>query len=171
MTEKNYWPVDHALVLNIFNTIVLTNILEFETKVSCEKKFNFWPSNTVLIHPFVACSSKPCRNGGHCVTSHVGYRCECTAGFTGINCETGTFLSSIDISMSIEKIRIEYAEKLRLSVCDCHSCPPFVNKVEVISSRFKLILIFAPGCAGAMDLVFILDSSGSVQWWNWPKVH
>ena len=26
------------------------------------------------------------------------------------------------------------------------------------------------GCPRAIDLVFILDSSGSVQWWNWPKV-
>ena len=26
------------------------------------------------------------------------------------------------------------------------------------------------GCPRAIDLVFIMDSSGSVQWWNWPKV-
>ena len=27
------------------------------------------------------------------------------------------------------------------------------------------------GCPRAIDLVFILDSSGSVQWFNWPKVN
>ena len=26
------------------------------------------------------------------------------------------------------------------------------------------------GCPRAFDLVFIMDSSGSVQWFNWPKV-
>ena len=41
-------------------------------------------------------------------------------------------------------------------------CPNFnCNPVEPPPSE---------GCPRTIDLVFILDSSGSVQWWNWPKV-
>lgn len=38
-----------------------------------------------------ACTPSPCENGGQCsLESEVpgGYSCSCSAGYTGINCET-----------------------------------------------------------------------------------
>lgn len=35
------------------------------------------------------CREKPCKNGGICYNTEANqYRCECQAGFTGVNCET-----------------------------------------------------------------------------------
>ena len=33
------------------------------------------------------CESNPCVNYGRCEDLYDGYRCKCTADFTGINCE------------------------------------------------------------------------------------
>lgn len=38
------------------------------------------------------CSSDPCQNGATC-NDHVNkYSCSCVPGYTGIDCQTGTFL-------------------------------------------------------------------------------
>lgn len=34
------------------------------------------------------CYSAPCANGGNCIRREGGYTCQCTADFTGTNCET-----------------------------------------------------------------------------------
>lgn len=33
------------------------------------------------------CFSGPCKNGGKCLEINKGYKCKCTHGFTGYNCE------------------------------------------------------------------------------------
>ncbi|KAK7005255.1 calcium-binding EGF-like domain-containing protein, partial [Biomphalaria glabrata] len=35
-----------------------------------------------------ACSSSPCENSGQCILSGSNYTCQCSQGFTGLNCET-----------------------------------------------------------------------------------
>ena len=36
------------------------------------------------------CSSNPCENGGTCIDGINEYSCQCVAGYTGTNCETGS---------------------------------------------------------------------------------
>ena len=38
-----------------------------------------------------ACLSAPCSNGGFCVNTGNNYRCECTRGYYGGQCEHGIF--------------------------------------------------------------------------------
>ena len=33
----------------------------------------------------------PCQNGGTCMDTDTGYRCQCSSGITGTNCELGEF--------------------------------------------------------------------------------
>ena len=35
------------------------------------------------------CSSSPCQNGGTCVNRYNGFLCTCSAGYSGLTCETG----------------------------------------------------------------------------------
>ena len=37
------------------------------------------------------CSSVPCQNGGTCVDQVNGYKCTCSPGYTGSNCQTSMF--------------------------------------------------------------------------------
>ena len=37
------------------------------------------------------CTSNPCKNGGNCITTGFGYRCECPLGTTGPNCDISKF--------------------------------------------------------------------------------
>lgn len=38
------------------------------------------------------CASSPCTENGTCVDRVLGYFCNCSFGFTGTNCESGTIL-------------------------------------------------------------------------------
>lgn len=46
---------------------------------------------TELIH----CNSDPCQNGGTCNDDVTGITCDCTAGYTGPNCETSKTLQIV----------------------------------------------------------------------------
>ena len=35
------------------------------------------------------CDSSPCQNGGTCTDNVNGYTCDCVAGYTGTECQTG----------------------------------------------------------------------------------
>lgn len=41
-----------------------------------------------------ACRSRPCKNGATCINVESRYRCECNPGYSGFNCETGTYVLS-----------------------------------------------------------------------------
>ena len=42
------------------------------------------------------CENHQCRNGGNCVRTKRGYKCECMGGFVGKHCDTGTGSALID---------------------------------------------------------------------------
>ena len=35
------------------------------------------------------CTEENCKNGGQCIDEVGGYSCNCTKGYTGVNCEAG----------------------------------------------------------------------------------
>ena len=35
------------------------------------------------------CATDPCQNGGTCIDQVNGYQCQCTAGYTDLQCQTG----------------------------------------------------------------------------------
>ena len=57
------------------------------------------------------CASMPCQNGGACIDRVNAYECVCSAGYTGVNCETSTY----------------------------HPCVIITSKVLVVKARFTLI--------------------------------
>ena len=38
------------------------------------------------------CVSNPCQNEGLCVDGVNAYTCECSSGYSGVNCETSEYL-------------------------------------------------------------------------------
>ena len=43
------------------------------------------------------CESQPCQNNGTCVNSVNSYSCHCIAGYTGDQCEKGTYMKVLTI--------------------------------------------------------------------------
>ena len=56
----------------------------------CESQIHLSPSLWYLIDED-DCKTSPCQNGGTCVDGTNKYTCNCKAGFTGDNCETGKY--------------------------------------------------------------------------------
>eukprot|EP00058_Branchiostoma_floridae_P028281 XP_002613772.1 hypothetical protein BRAFLDRAFT_85313 [Branchiostoma floridae] len=42
------------------------------------------------------CAKKPCQHGGHCVNKDGGYKCTCSPGWTGQNCQEGESFSRVN---------------------------------------------------------------------------
>jgi len=53
------------------------NLVYVDSLKRCERKTG----------PLDACASQPCLNGGVCLTTDYSYKCQCSAGFDGENCE------------------------------------------------------------------------------------
>ena len=45
---------------------------------------------TYFVSDVDECNSNPCENGGTCIDGINEYSCQCVAGYTGANCETGS---------------------------------------------------------------------------------
>ena len=64
---------DCNLVLRMFWMILRDDILHFPTDIG-------------------GCASSPCQNGGSCLDSVNSWSCNCTTGYTGHRCQTGTMI-------------------------------------------------------------------------------
>ena len=58
--------------------------------------------SSIIFTDINECESIPCLNGATCLDGKNNYDCECEPGFTGPNCETGTF-KMISLKVSIRK--------------------------------------------------------------------
>ena len=56
---------------------------------------------TCSISDIDECGSNPCENGGTCTDQVNAYTCECVDGYTGTDCDTGTFRELIIVSRMI----------------------------------------------------------------------
>lgn len=48
------------------------------------------------------CEVSPCQNNGTCINNDGSYSCDCSAGWTGHDCETGLFICN---SFTKKKLR------------------------------------------------------------------
>ena len=52
------------------------------------------------------CASAPCQHGGTCTDEINGYSCECSAGYTGNDCQTGKILNICILRVRLPNIKI-----------------------------------------------------------------
>lgn len=65
----------------------MTSCLRTSVRLSMARGIGTNRGVVFVVAPAI-CESKPCLNGGTCVTSNDGYSCNCLIGWTGVNCET-----------------------------------------------------------------------------------
>lgn len=46
----------------------------------------------VEIDECMSLSGNPCLNGGNCINTEGSYMCQCLPGWTGTNCDVGTYI-------------------------------------------------------------------------------
>ena len=65
------------------------------------------------------CSSLPCKNGATCRNEINSYQCDCLAGWTGVNCETGDsiFLSSAAFMIADSRTARHIKQPLLFAMC------------------------------------------------------
>lgn len=95
--DKKYLNINNNKYLNI------NNIVDNPLPTVCTFVSTFVYHN-ILFSAIDDCAPAPCQNGGTCVDLVGGYRCDCKAGYTGSDCETGYVLDSplhfcIDVSI------------------------------------------------------------------------
>ena len=59
----------------------------------CHVRTAVFYRTTYFVSDVDECSSNPCENGGTCIDGINEYSCQCVAGYTGLNCETGSSFS------------------------------------------------------------------------------
>ena len=56
--------------------------------------FISYRSFVFIISDINHCANEPCQNEGTCTDHVIGHTCDCVAGYTGTNCETGRLICS-----------------------------------------------------------------------------
>jgi len=71
-----------------------------KNQVTCEDKNYLAITHIIHFFFYLPCkaavttagcgSNNPCSNSGVCVSTAVGYQCQCAGGFSGTNCQSNT---------------------------------------------------------------------------------
>ena len=56
--------------------------------------------NLIFLLDVNECESNPCQNGGTCGDEINSYNCSCLAGYSGLDCESGMYISVINLRAS-----------------------------------------------------------------------
>ena len=58
-------------------------------------------------------SVNPCQNGGQCVNAPGSYDCDCSQGYSGLNCQTGRIkiLTPVQSQLILSLFKVELSEK------------------------------------------------------------
>ena len=49
------------------------------------------------------CASGPCQNGGSCIDQVNGYQCQCSPGYTDLQCQTGKGTDQLKRNASVPR--------------------------------------------------------------------
>ena len=100
--------------------------------------YTYWPD--VAVYDFYCvltfidideCASGPCQNGGTCVDQVNGYQCQCSPGYTDLQCHTGKGTDQLKRNASVPHFWL-----LRLHIY-FSLCPILRGSFEASVSRHK----------------------------------
>ena len=84
------------------------NVFKKHDKVNADLETNKLYFLSIAAQP---CDTNPCRNQGVCMNNGNSYTCQCTAQYTGTNCETSKFhyllYKSLDKTFNQKKLNFQ----------------------------------------------------------------
>ena len=83
------------------------------------------------------CSSNPCKSNGRCLSTKSGYRCQCSEGFTGENCEGNLYSSPL-------RLWSLHLSTARLTISGCLSNPCSVGICYQLNQHASTYICICP---------------------------
>lgn len=86
-------PARTAMRVSPIHIPVSFAVVRFNTSQTFQHRFSH-----SLLSDINDCESSPCRNGGTCIDKINAYQCICADGWEGHNCESGEYISPLNIT-------------------------------------------------------------------------